>query len=151
MMRGSDSTTAMSSRRPPMTAGPMLRKRRFLSAASYDDCAKALAANPESASAALKMEMRDSFLECMRVSLNRSYCTSAGAGVLGRRIMRCELSGGEPAGIGRPAILVRQLLLYPAAGRGLSEILRSAKRIRQLVILFRKPGQASTARPTWSF
>src|ERR1017187_1213880 len=78
MMRGSDSTTAMSSSRPPMTAGPMLRKRRFFSAGSYDDCANALAAKPESASAAAKMVMRDSFLEGMRVSLNRSHCTSGG-------------------------------------------------------------------------
>src|ERR1022692_2354084 len=76
MMRGSDSTTAMSSRRPPMTAGPMLRKRRFLSALSYGDCAKAPVANPENASTAAKMEIGDSFLECMTVFLNRSYCTS---------------------------------------------------------------------------
>src|ERR1035441_2727965 len=78
MMRGSDSTTAMSSVRPPMTAGPMLRRSRFFSAVSYDDCAKAVVANPESASAVAKMEIGDSFLEGMRVSLNRSYCTSGG-------------------------------------------------------------------------
>src|ERR1017187_1955879 len=78
MMRGSDSTTAMSSVRPPMTAGPMLRKRRFFSAVSYDDCAKAVVAKAESARAAVKMEIGDSFLEGMRVSLNRSYCTSGG-------------------------------------------------------------------------
>src|SRR5271157_1682366 len=86
-MRGSDSTTAMSSRRPPMTAGPIERKRRFLSAVSYDDCAKAPAANPESATAAVKVMIGDSFLEGMTVSLNRSYCTS-------RRKRNC---GGGPA------------------------------------------------------
>src|ERR1035438_8526753 len=75
-MRGSDSTTAMSSRRPPMTAGPIERKRRFLSAVSYGDWAKAPAARPESASATAKMEMGESLLEGMRVSLNVSYCTS---------------------------------------------------------------------------
>src|ERR1035438_3485848 len=84
-MRGSDSTTAMSSRRPPMTAGPIERKRRFLSAVSYGDWAKAPAARPESASATAKMEMGESLLEGMRVSLNVSYCTSGGRRSCGRR------------------------------------------------------------------
>src|ERR1017187_5803193 len=91
MMRGSDSTTAMSSVRPPMTAGPMLRKRRFFSAVSYDDCAKAVAAKAESARVAAKIEMRDSFLEGMRVSLNRSHCTSGG----GRRAGWIDGGGGR--------------------------------------------------------
>src|SRR5262249_54486410 len=42
MIRGSDSTIARSSMRPPMVAGPMLRNLRFLSALSYDGCAHAI-------------------------------------------------------------------------------------------------------------
>src|ERR1035441_5472946 len=98
-MRGSDSTTAISSVRPPMTAGPMLRNRRFFSAVSYDDCASALAANPESASAAVTIELLDSFLEGMTVFLNRSYCTSSGGevpvrGVTDRKRVGEGKSGG---------------------------------------------------------
>src|SRR5579864_9555221 len=39
MMRGSDSTTAKSSTRPPMIAGPISRNFRFFKAASCVDCA----------------------------------------------------------------------------------------------------------------
>src|ERR1035438_3584242 len=100
MMRGSDSTTAMSSRRPPMTAGPIERNRRFLSAVSYGDCANAPAANPESAIAAVKMQIGDSFLEGMTVSLNRSYCTSSGGLSSGSEfaldlVMRNHLAGAN--------------------------------------------------------
>src|ERR1051326_7454438 len=38
-MRGSDSTTAKSSTRPPMVAGPMFRNFRFFNAASCEFCA----------------------------------------------------------------------------------------------------------------
>src|ERR1017187_6828224 len=43
MMRGSDSTTAKSSVRPPMVAGPILRNFRFLWTSSYFGWAKAVA------------------------------------------------------------------------------------------------------------
>src|SRR5260370_32792742 len=45
MMRGSDSTTARSSTRPPMVAGPMLRNFRFFRTASCAVCAMALPVN----------------------------------------------------------------------------------------------------------
>src|ERR1035438_7139188 len=106
MMRGSASTTAMSSRRPPMTAGPIERKRRFLSAVSYGDCAKAPAATPESTTAAAKMEMADGFLEGMSVSLNRAIVHQAGGGVAAGGAFRMELPDGGPGGIG----------LVPASG-----------------------------------
>src|SRR5450759_4209711 len=45
MMRGSDSTTARSSIRPPMVAGPMLRNFMFLRTASFVGCARAMPVN----------------------------------------------------------------------------------------------------------
>src|SRR5207247_1868115 len=50
MIRGSDSTMAKSSMRPPMTAGPMERNLRFCNAASCEGWAQAVPQATESAS-----------------------------------------------------------------------------------------------------
>src|SRR6185369_4170196 len=89
MMRGSDSTTARSSTRPPMVAGPMLRNFKFFRTALGLVCAIAVL---------VKRVMRVRVVaDFMTVSLNGSHSSAqGGAGGEGsRRLQREEVRGGR--------------------------------------------------------
>src|SRR5260370_39089682 len=94
MMRGSDSTTARSSTRPPMVAGPMLRNFKFFRAALGEVCAIALLVK--------RAKRRRVLADFMRVSLNSSHSSAhGGAAGRGRKVFVVgeqrgkEESGGE--------------------------------------------------------
>src|SRR6476646_4094650 len=83
MMRGSESTTARSSTRPPMVAGPMLRNFKFFRTALVLVCAIAVL---------VKRVMRVRVVaDFMTVSLNVSHSSAqGGAGGEGSRILQRE-------------------------------------------------------------
>src|SRR6266446_3458165 len=76
MIRGSDSTMAKSSIRPPMTAGPMERNLRFRNAASCEGWAHAFPQKTESASTLERTQVSVSLCRFMRAKpwLDQ-YCT----------------------------------------------------------------------------
>src|SRR5580658_6662279 len=103
MMRGSDSTTAISSSRPPIVAGPMLRNFRFFRALSNAGCASAPGAKQKSDNPpAARRRVR--VAEFIGLSRSVPFYTAAAPDVAGRTIVSGRLGDRavEPTPVATP-------------------------------------------------